>query len=387
MPLPPPEANRSFSAPEPDTEAGSRTMQREAADRVPPTADAAPREETVPGRSAGPSASSQPQYAILTAIRDGSEPTRVFWLMNALATVIACYGLFANSAAVVIGAMVVAMLLGPLAGVALGLNDGDRGLLGKALLSLGGGVAWMLAIAVAIGFIHRDIPLTDAILSRTNPNLFDLIIALAGGAAGAVAVLSRVGTAIVGVAVATALVPPLAAAGLLLARADFDRAGGALLLVLTNLVAIQVAFSAVFWVGGYRWLTQIGDGGILAFLKRNGLSLAFVGALAAVLGIQLHSVIAKSLFEGEVRAILGHRFDDDYRFHLVEVRFTRSADATVVRAVVRGTNRPSAEEVAAAQRALPSPPGGAPLHLRVRFVEIVVMTPKGLVVGAHGGER
>ncbi len=116
-----------------------------------------------------PSGLSPPQQAILTAVREGSEPTRVYWLMNALATVIACYGLFANSPAVVIGAMVVAMLLGPLGGVALGLNNGDRKLLAQALLSLGGGVTWILAIAVAIGLIHRDIPLTAAIIRAPTP--------------------------------------------------------------------------------------------------------------------------------------------------------------------------------------------------------------------------
>ena len=184
--------------------------------------------------------SPQPQDIALNAVREGSEPGRVFWLMNALSAVIACYGLFANSPAVVIGAMVVAMLLGSIAGVALGLNEGDRPLLWRALFSLTGGILWIIAIAVAIGLIHRDVPLTDEILARTDPGLFDLMIALAGGAAGAVAVLSpRVNTSIVGVAVATALVPPLAAAGILLARAEFALAGGALLLALANVVAIQ----------------------------------------------------------------------------------------------------------------------------------------------------
>lgn len=78
--------------------------------------------------------------AIRGTIRESSRPSGTFWLMNALATIIACYGLLSNSAAVVIGAMVVAMLLGPIAGVALGLTDGDRPLLGAALLCLLGGM-------------------------------------------------------------------------------------------------------------------------------------------------------------------------------------------------------------------------------------------------------
>jgi uncharacterized hydrophobic protein (TIGR00271 family) len=173
------------------------------------------RDESVQqGPPAIASRSSQPQEAVLKAVREGSEPGRIYWLMNALATVIACHGLFIDSPAVVIGSMVVAVLLDPLAGVALGINNSDRSLLGTALFSLTAGIAWIFAIATAIGFIHRDVPLTGQILSRTTPGLFELIIALASGAAGAVAVLSpRVGTALVGVAVATALVPPLAAAG------------------------------------------------------------------------------------------------------------------------------------------------------------------------------
>ena len=88
--------------------------------------------------------------------------------MNALATVIACYGLFANSPAVVIGSMVVAMLLGPIAGVALGLNESDRPLLRVALRSLAGGTVWILAIAFVVGLIHRDVPLTGE--SSRAPN-------------------------------------------------------------------------------------------------------------------------------------------------------------------------------------------------------------------------
>ena len=244
----------------------------------------------------------QSPEAILKAVREGSEPNRVYWLMNALATVIACYGLFANSPAVVIGSMVVAMLLGPVAGVALDLNESDKPLLTVALQSLIGGTLWIiLAIAFVVGLIHRDVPLTGEILSRTKPDLFNLIIALASGAAGAVAVLSpRVGRAIVGVAVATALVPHLAAAGVLLARADFAMARGALLLALTNVAAIQVAFSAVFWAGGYRRLTAIGKQGSFAFLRRNLLSIAAVAVLAAFLGLQLHDTIRTTLFESEI---------------------------------------------------------------------------------------
>ena len=320
--------------------------------------------------------------AVLKSVWEGSRPGRVYWLMNALATMIACYGLFANSTAAVIGAMVVAMLLGPISGVALGLNEGNAHLFRVALLSLSAGIVWILAIAVAVGFIHRDVPLTDQILSRTDPRLFDLAIALAGGAAGAVAVLSpRVGTAIVGVAVATSLVPPLAAAGILLARAEFALAGGALLLAMTNIVAIQVAFSAIFWIGGYRRLTAVGEQSLLKFLHRDLLSLAFLGILAVVLGYQLDQAISRSQFESQIKSVLRQHLAPTSGFHLVDLRLAREANATVVRAVVRGPRVPSAEAVAATQSDLPSPPDGSKLELRVRFVHVVIMTPQGPLVG------
>jgi uncharacterized hydrophobic protein (TIGR00271 family) len=343
---------------------------------------------TQPELSAAASTSLQSQLAILNAVRATSIPSRVYWLMNALAAVIACYGLLGNSPAVVIGSMVVAMVLGPISGVALALNEGDRSLLRTALFSLTGGIAWILMIATAVGLIHRDVPLTTEILSRAKPDLFNLIIALAGGAAGAIAVLSpRVGTAIVGVAVATALVPPLAAAGILVARADFVLAGGALLLALTNIAAIQVAFSAVFWVAGFRRLTRIGQQGFLAYLRRDLLSVTFVCVMALVLAVQLRSVINVSLFEGGVRAILHQRFGDPSGFHLVEVRFAKEAGMTVVRAVIRGPQAPSSEEVAAAQASLPSPPDGSALRLRVRFVETTIVTPQGTTLDNDNDEH
>lgn len=91
------------------------------------------------------------------SIREFSQPNLTFWLMNALATIIACYGLLSNSSAVVIGAMVVAMLLGPISGVPLALTDGNRALFRAALVCLVGGMVWILLIAVVIGTIHKTL--------------------------------------------------------------------------------------------------------------------------------------------------------------------------------------------------------------------------------------
>ncbi|MFZ3357664.1 MAG: TIGR00341 family protein [Xanthobacteraceae bacterium] len=319
-----------------------------------------------------------PRDAIRTSIREASRPSGTFWVMNALATVIACYGLFSNSAAVVIGAMVVAMLLGPIAGIALGLTDKDHALLGAALSCLVGGIAWILLVAVVIGAIHRDAPLTEEIISRTSPTLFDLMIALAGGAAGGIATVSpRIGAAIVGVAIATALVPPLAASGILLARGDFDLAWNAFVLALTNVIAIQFAFSVVLWLNGFRGQTYVAGRGIVEFLRRNFVDVAIVCLLSAVLGLRLHHVITAALFESQVRSVLQQQAGRLSGTYVDTVRFDESKDGNVVRAVLRGPGAPSVEQVAAMQAALPRAPNGGAVELRVRFVKVVIMTAHG----------
>lgn len=311
-----------------------------------------------------------------------SEPSRIYWVMNALATVIACYGLFTNSPAVVIGAMVVAMLLGPIAGISLGINDKDGDLFKMALFSLVAGVIWIVLIAIIIGSIHQNVPLTKEIIARTNPTLFDLMIALAGGAAGAMAMISpQIGTAIVGVAIATALVPPLSASGILMARGEWVMAGGAFTLALTNIVAIQFAFSAVLWAGGNRKLSkteeQDKERGVMAFIRRDAIDLTFLGVLAVILTFNLHHVVSEELFVTEVRTILSRQINVKTGFRLAEVRLQTDHDKTIVHALVRGPKPPSTRQVAAMQASLPPLPKGNRLELLLRFVKIDIISAQG----------
>ena len=158
-----------------------------------------------------------------TSIRENAALDLPFLGMNTLAAIIASYGLLANSPAVVIGAMIIAMLLGPISGAALALVDGDNRLLAKSLTTLLAGSAGVFVTAFILGLIHHKIPITHEILARTSPNLTDLMIALAGGAAGAYATVStRLSGAFVGVAIATALVPPICAGMALVARGEYQ---------------------------------------------------------------------------------------------------------------------------------------------------------------------
>ncbi len=318
------------------------------------------------------------QDSIRGTIRDGAGISVPYLLMNTLAAVIACYGLFANSPAVVIGAMIVAMLLGPITGIALALVDSDMPGLFEALRTLLGGVAFVMAAAFLLGLIHRDIPLTHEILVRTAPNLLDLMIALAGGAAGAYATVSpRLSVAFIGVAIATALVPPLSTASILFARGAYDLGLGAFVLAFTNMVAIQFAASSVLWLTGFRRITQTAGLALPLFLRRNLVSAGILVVLAVFLATNLQRAIAKQLFETHVRGTLRQAIDTSPGSHLVEVRYTTTRRTTIVRAVVRGPQPPSVEQVAALAVQLPPPPDRTKIDLRIRFVHTTIITGAG----------
>lgn len=318
-------------------------------------------------------------------IRKGAELNTPFLFMNVLAAIIASYGLLANSPAVIIGAMIVAMLLGPIAGIALAVVDSNMKLLLQGFGTVLAGTVAVVATAFIIGSFHKDIPITNEILARTAPNLIDLMVALAGGAAGAYASSSpRLSVAFVGVAIATALVPPLCSGSILFAHGQFSLGLGACLLTFTNMVAIQFASSLVFWFTGFHKVDRVSGQSIGIFLQRNMVSILILLVLGIFLAINLNKSVSQQLFETRTRYVLGQIVDASKGSHLVEIRFQKvhadsSAGKTIVRAVVRGMTPPSAEQVAEMEAKIPSPPDGTAKELRVRFVETLIITRDGQI--------
>jgi|APTNR8051073442_1049403.scaffolds.fasta_scaffold00052_119 uncharacterized hydrophobic protein (TIGR00271 family) len=308
-----------------------------------------------------------------------------YLLMNVLAAVIASYGLLANSPSVVIGAMIVAMLLGPIMGVSLALVDSNSKLLRHSVTALGAGVAVVVVSAVAVGLIHRDIPITNEILARTAPNLLDLMVALASGAVGAYATVSpRLSVAFVGVAIATALVPPLCAACILFAHGQIHLALGALLLTFLNMVAIQFASSLVLWLNGFHpRLRTVGES-FSSFLRQHAFSIGLLVALAVGLGLSLNRVVKQRLYESNVENDLRAHVESVPGNHLVEVRVEQAPTGTnIIRAVVRGPVPPGADEVALIEDNLPAAPHGRQSMLRIRFVHTTVIDRNGPVYRDH----
>lgn len=190
---------------------------------------------------------------VYRTVRRGARPDADFFIMIGLSATIATLGLLVNSAAVIIGAMLVAPLMSAIISLGLGVVQGDWRLLRLAAGATLRGMLLAVAVAALITLIVPNASATGEILGRTHPYLFDLGVALASGAAGAYALCRRdVSASLPGVAIAAALVPPLAVVGIGLALWDGQIAGGAVLLFLTNLIAISAAGGLVFLALGFR---------------------------------------------------------------------------------------------------------------------------------------
>lgn len=275
------------------------------------------------------------------------------------------------------------MLLGPIAGLSLSLVDGDYALFKKSSLSLTGGVSIVALCSLIIGLIHYDMPISDEMLSRTNPNYLDLMIALAGGAVGAYAVISpRIPNAIVGVAIATALVPPLCTGTIFIARGDWEHAFGAYLLTGTNIIAIQFSSSIVLWLCGFHKVVDrfYSDHKVIWL---NGITIVLLILLFVTLGANTKLLVDKISFETEVRNVLVREMHSYPGAYVSETRIALENGKTIVRAVIRSPNSFSAEDVAKIESKLPDSPDHLPIELRLRHISIEVITKNGLISDAE----
>ncbi len=188
---------------------------------------------------------------VLDHVHDNGKLGPRYAFMTVMACGIAILGLLQNSAAVIIGAMLISPLMGPIVELGMGLATFDLRTIRGALKTLAVGIALALAIAMAIVWLSPLKEATGEILARTQPTFFDLLVAVFSGLAGAYATVTRKGETIVGVAIATALMPPLAVVGYGLAVANWNVAGGAAFLFMTNLLAIALSVTIVARLYGF----------------------------------------------------------------------------------------------------------------------------------------
>jgi hypothetical protein len=234
----------------------------------------------------------------------------------------------------------------------------------------------VLAIGYMIGLITRNISIGSEILSRTSPSILDLLIALVGGLAGGFTFVSQgLSGVVVGVAIATALVPPLASCGILLGRQLPTPAAGAFLLFLANFTAIAVGAMIVFLLAGHR--PPASDRAREVLLPRL-ISLALLSALAVYLTVTFERTIAWSVLETGVRKTLAGEVAKFPGARLAELTLGSQRGVTTAWAVVR-TPEPISPEQVARLNDLVNNATGRTVNLHVRSVITAETTRSGYV--------
>ncbi len=196
---------------------------------------------------------------LYNSVASGARLDTTFVFLVALSTLVAGIGLITDNVAIVVGAMVIAPLLGPNLALALAAALGDRSLMAKAGRTSAVGIALAILLPAAFSFLTPVDLDSREILLRTTVGYDAIALALASGAAAALSLTTGLSTTLVGVMVAVALLPPAATAGLMLGASEMDMAMSALTLVVVNVISVILTAEVVFLVKGiapHRWFER-----------------------------------------------------------------------------------------------------------------------------------
>jgi uncharacterized hydrophobic protein (TIGR00271 family) len=294
--------------------------------------------------------------------------------MTMMSAGIAVLGLLLSSPAVVIGAMLISPLMSPILGLGFSLALFDFAEMRRSLTALLIGTLAAVAFTVVIVVASPLKATTAEILARTRPSLFDLLVALFAALAGTFAVIRGRGETIVGVAIATALMPPLAVVGYGIATWNMPVLAGSTALFVTNFVTIALAAMILARFYGFGH-----------FLSRRQswaqtvLLLAMFVAMAVPLAISLEQIAREASITNQVRNTLSQRFGENARVTQLEIDF--DTDPMLVRSVIiapRAAPKSSADLRAMLQTVL-----GRPVDLQL---DQVLLTPGAGAIDAQRAE-
>ncbi|WDI41994.1 DUF389 domain-containing protein [Bremerella sp. P1] len=313
-----------------------------------------------------PKVSAERTREIVREVSHGSKARGRFFVLLITASMIASFGLIANSTAVIIGAMLVSPLMTPIFGAALGILRGNPRLLGWSLWSEAIGITLAVGAAYLVGIPQLSFgDATPEMLARTQPNLLDLLVAVFAGFAGAYAMLDeRVSPALPGVAIATAIVPPLATCGLCLSLGAWSGAGGAMLLFLANFVSILLVALAVFWAGG---LARKGMYSRRRVFGHIGLTTTAFVVVVVILTNSLLRITKDRALESGIHKTLEEELALKHGTDLEELMHCRTSKGVQVLATVRSHSTISPRWVTAIEDRLESALG-EPVDLVVRTI-------------------
>lgn len=269
---------------------------------------------------------------IAQRVQAGVTTGRLYWLEVLLSALVATFGLLQSSAAVIIGAMLIAPLLRPIQGMAYSIVVGRASLLAKSFRLLFMSVILSVLVPMLVLILLQNAETTTEITARTQPNLLDLLIAIFSAFIAILAfAYKRLSESVAGVAMATALMPPLVVIGMQLWWQNYDLAWGATLLFFTNLIAILTVGAVLFLFYGFnphREKTESSLGKIV-FLFLS------VAALWWVLSYNLQQIQQQRLENQNFKATLQNILQEHrVRGRIENITIHAEQDATVVNGVL-----------------------------------------------------
>lgn len=267
------------------------------------------------------------QAKVIADRREDALVSARYLFMLAMSAGIAILGLLLSSPAVVIGAMLLSPLMGPIMGLGFALATGDFPWLRQSVTSIALGTLLGVALSALVVFFSPLQTVTSEIAARTRPNLFDLLVALFSALAGAYAMIRGQMGAVVGVAIATALMPPLAVVGFGIATLNWTVFSGALTLYFTNLLVIGL--TAALMARAYGFHTSLSKH--QTRLQTLIIVIAFI-ALAVPLGFSLRQIAWEARATRDIRGAVMDPFDG--RARLSQIDFTWDSNPIRVTATV-----------------------------------------------------
>ena len=310
------------------------------------------------------SVSPERHAVVLSDIEIGSQPTATYYVLLSISELIAAFALIIGSDATLIGANVVAPLMTPIIGISLGLMRGDLRLLRTALVAEFGGALLAVVLVYLLGLMPFWGDPTPSLLAQTKPTLIDLLVAALAGFAGVLAMIDeRVSPALPGVAIATALNPPVAAVGLCLAFGAYQGAWGAFLLFFANVLAILAVAAVLFFIAGFVTWTEIGT--VRGLAQRFAPAAIALLLVTALLTKYLVGVVENIHAQRAITAVLDQELAHEPSTALFGVDFSRGKDGIDVLAEVRTPHVPRPGRVKEIQDVLGSRLG-EPVRLFMR---------------------
>jgi len=300
-----------------------------------------------------------------------------YLLVLTLANLIALCGLLINSVPVIIGAMLISPLMGPFLSFGFSFITGDSFLWAKSSRKIIVGVFLTILIAAAASYLSPLNEVTPEIAARTKPNVFDLLIAFLAGTTGASAICTKKNylTIVPGVAIATAVIPPLSVTGFGLGNWNLTIAAGAFFLFFTNFVAIVLSTCLIVYLYGFR-PRMTGEEDVKKLQRRLVFLSSVLLAISIPLIYTLYQGVAEIKLKKDIETSLKQQFNREQSIHLSTYRFHKPADGMLeIHAVVNTVKYMKDSDLQLAKQKVENN-----LQQKVRlYVDQIKVQPGGLV--------